>query len=89
MMFVLFILMGLSPTIHATPLTIKIGAIFHVGDEANAEAFKLALETLAAEQIAPTFQLESAIEWVKSSADSFSTSLAGKITQSPMQRDIT
>ncbi|KAK0162284.1 hypothetical protein PV327_008633 [Microctonus hyperodae] len=70
------ILIGIVSIGHALPHRIKIGAIFHDGDEINYEAFTKALTILKMEQIAPSFELQPVIKWINSSTDSFKTSLA-------------
>ncbi|XP_057319643.1 glutamate receptor ionotropic, kainate 2-like [Microplitis mediator] len=70
------IFIALASIAHTLPTPIKIGAIFHDGEEANYEAMKKALTTINEENVAPSFKLEPIIKWVNSSTDSFKTSLA-------------
>ncbi|XP_043279377.1 glutamate receptor ionotropic, kainate 2-like [Venturia canescens] len=59
----------------AAPRTLRIGAIFHKGDEEQYKAFTEALAVLDSEEIAPSFVLEPVVRWVNVSNDSFKTGL--------------
>ncbi|XP_043794555.1 glutamate receptor ionotropic, kainate 2-like isoform X3 [Apis laboriosa] len=56
--------------------TIKIGAIFHAGDEEYMNAFKKAVIETKSEHIAPSFKVETSIKQVEVNTDSFKTAAA-------------
>ncbi|XP_053977682.1 glutamate receptor ionotropic, kainate 2-like isoform X1 [Hylaeus volcanicus] len=55
---------------------IKIGAIFHAGDEEHRAAFEKAVYEARFERIAPTFELQAVIKEVEVNTDSFKTAAA-------------
>ncbi|XP_016918905.1 glutamate receptor ionotropic, kainate 2-like isoform X2 [Apis cerana] len=55
---------------------IKIGAIFHAGDEEYMNAFKKAVIETKSEHIAPSFKVETSIKQVEVNTDSFKTAAA-------------
>ncbi|XP_026301854.1 glutamate receptor ionotropic, kainate 2 isoform X2 [Apis mellifera] len=55
---------------------IKIGAIFHAGDEEYMDAFKKAVIDTKSEHIAPSFKVETSIKKVEVNTDSFKTAAA-------------
>nr|QHN69187.1 ionotropic receptor 5 [Sirex nitobei] len=73
---VIFILLALEPCKCALPLPLKIGAIFHNGEEQHKAAFEYALLQLKYENSAPAFDLEPIIKWVNIDTDSYSSGLA-------------
>ncbi|XP_076630847.1 glutamate receptor ionotropic, kainate 2 isoform X2 [Colletes latitarsis] len=76
---VLFIVIGLSiilPESHGASRPIKIGAIFHSGDEEIRAAFEKAVNESRFEHVAPTFELQHVIKMVDVNTDSFRTAAA-------------
>ncbi|XP_043256506.1 glutamate receptor ionotropic, kainate 2-like [Colletes gigas] len=76
---VLFIVIGLSiilPEGHGASRPIKIGAIFHTGDEEIRAAFERAVGESKIEHVAPTFELQYVIKMVDVNTDSFRTAAA-------------
>ncbi|CAD6205044.1 GSCOCG00003115001-RA-CDS [Cotesia congregata] len=68
------IFMALVSIAHTDPTPIKIGAIFHDGEEANLDAIQKALVIINNRDV-PIFKLELKTKWINSSTDSFKTSL--------------
>ncbi|XP_074099240.1 glutamate receptor ionotropic, kainate 2 isoform X2 [Cotesia typhae] len=68
------IFMALASIAHTDTTPIKIGAIFHDGEEANLNAIQEALKIVNKKGVR-SFELELRTKWVNSSTDSFKTSL--------------
>ncbi|XP_014473269.1 PREDICTED: glutamate receptor ionotropic, kainate 2-like [Dinoponera quadriceps] len=62
--------------IHGLPRTIKVGAIFHKGDEDYISTFERAIYDSKFEQLAPAFELASVVKRVDADTDSFKTAAA-------------
>ncbi|XP_071860840.1 glutamate receptor ionotropic, kainate 2 isoform X1 [Bombus fervidus] len=69
-------LLTVVPGTHGVPRTIKIGAIFHAGDEEHIAAFQSAIYKTKFEHVAPAFELEFIIKQVEVNTDSFRTAAA-------------
>ncbi|XP_017753499.1 PREDICTED: glutamate receptor ionotropic, kainate 2-like isoform X1 [Eufriesea mexicana] len=68
--------MAAVPGSHGASRLIKIGAIFHEGDEDHMAAFEKAVEEAKFEHVAPAFELDPVIIKVKVNTDSFRTAVA-------------
>ncbi|XP_076230629.1 glutamate receptor ionotropic, kainate 2 isoform X2 [Nomia melanderi] len=78
-LFAILIVLGLSislPTSNAASRPIKIGAVFHDGDEEYEAAFLKAVHESKFEHVAPAFELKTVIKHVKVNTDSFKTARA-------------
>ncbi|XP_003706416.2 glutamate receptor ionotropic, kainate 2 isoform X2 [Megachile rotundata] len=76
---ILITIIGLLATVpenHGAPRVIKIGAIFHAGDEEHKAAFLKAAYDTRFQDVAPTFELEAVTKLVDSNTDSFKTAAA-------------
>ncbi|XP_076246197.1 glutamate receptor ionotropic, kainate 2 isoform X2 [Calliopsis andreniformis] len=72
----IFISIGLSiilPGNHGASRPIKIGAIFHAGDEEHKAAFRKAVYESRFEHVAPAFEFQFVIKDVEVNTDSFKT----------------
>ncbi|KAK9303590.1 hypothetical protein QLX08_004755 [Tetragonisca angustula] len=65
-----------APGIRGISRPIKIGAIFHAGDEEHMAAFKTAVYKTRFEHVAPAFELQFIIKEVEVNTDSFKTAAA-------------
>ncbi|XP_076658014.1 glutamate receptor ionotropic, kainate 2 [Halictus rubicundus] len=78
-LFAIFVIFGLSITLpgnDAASRPIKIGAIFHDGDDEHKAAFLKAVYETKFEHVAPAFELQYIIKEVKVNTDSFKTAIA-------------
>ncbi|XP_076280538.1 glutamate receptor ionotropic, kainate 2 [Lasioglossum baleicum] len=78
-LFAIFVVFGLSLTLpgnDAASRPIKIGAIFHDGDEEHKAAFLKAVYETKFEHGAPAFELKTTIRQVEVNTDSFKTAAA-------------
>lgn len=75
----IIIALGLSiivPKIHGASRPMKIGAIFHAGDEEYKAAFQKAVYEARFEHVAPAFEIQPVIKDVEVNTDSFKTAAA-------------
>ncbi|XP_018315808.1 glutamate receptor ionotropic, kainate 2-like [Mycetomoellerius zeteki] len=72
----ILILLVLATRIHGLTRPIKIGAIFHKGDEHLNSAFLKAISDTKYENLAPAFELTPVIKYIDANTDSFKTALA-------------
>ncbi|XP_071571021.1 glutamate receptor ionotropic, kainate 2 isoform X3 [Temnothorax nylanderi] len=70
------ILLVLATRIHGIPRPIKIGAIFHKGDEDLMSTFQKAIFETKYEHLAPPFELIAVLKYVEVNTDSFRTAEA-------------
>ncbi|XP_011170993.1 glutamate receptor ionotropic, kainate 2 [Solenopsis invicta] len=70
------VLLALATPIHGITRRIKIGAIFHKGDEDLQKIFQRAISDTKYENFASAFKLVAAIEYVDANTDSFKTAKA-------------
>ncbi|XP_012273732.1 glutamate receptor ionotropic, kainate 2 [Orussus abietinus] len=74
-LIVLFLMVA-KPCSGGHPYPIKIGAIFHDGDELHKRVFEYAVTKLKDERVAPVFELQPIVKWINVSTDSFNTAAA-------------
>ncbi|EGI59306.1 Glutamate receptor, ionotropic kainate 2 [Acromyrmex echinatior] len=72
-LFPTLILLVLATCIHGLPRQIKIGAIFHKGDENLNSTFTKAIFDTKYENLAPAFELIPIIKFIDANTDSFKT----------------
>ncbi|KAG7201434.1 hypothetical protein KM043_004194 [Ampulex compressa] len=75
-LLLLLTLLTLVPRNHGLSRPIKVGAIFHTGDEEHIPAFLKAVDESKREHIAPAFELQSVVKKIGISTDSFKTARA-------------